>query len=551
MRSRVVVLGFSIVSAVTSVASAQTAPAPSPLGSNSNYMMGISSNNCSSLQHLKVTFTVTEDLVAASSNCGGSIGNTGFSVQLNANAPKSITGPNQSAWQQYVIQVGPQNITSHTQLWGLDPGDGITPPDQTIGQVPSPVTLPAGYTLTWLLDIAPGGNVDDVIYYAQNNPPVDVSISALGSQYLTPIASFELDLVGQGGCNTTFQSGAGIITYSVTPAVTGLTAVPTCAISQLSGNRGGCSGTVCTGETSNSSYGPVPSASNTESPGAGSSDFQQAFWIPAWTEAPGQCATSIGAGDGTSPWITSCDPDSNGNETLYYWDSSGGSGGAWHKTNGLGIDIAATYVAGTGNEPLLLNAGGSIFYGIPGGNDIEAPNGTRVTWTSVPGCAGSITGAFGSPQQNLFVTGCGTGNGGGTAFTNDATGEIGSFLPVGQGLFGPPISDPQGGVRISISSDGSELWLVDSSNQIYQYDWNLNSWQSKPGAATDISAGSGTTTVRNQPPWVVGTDSNLYRWNGSGWGAHVPAPAKMKRVSVGTNGTVWAIDTSGNVWFYD
>lgn len=95
-------------------------------------------DSCQNLQNLTVTLNVTEDMVT--------VGNTGFSVQLNSYPQPGSTSQNQSInWFQYIIYVGgPLNnqlgweiqywavgATSYApgQLW--PPGYTPNPPNTT------------------------------------------------------------------------------------------------------------------------------------------------------------------------------------------------------------------------------------------------------------------------------------------------------------------------------------------------------------------------------------------------------------------------------------
>jgi hypothetical protein len=152
MRFKASVLVFSILSMTASVAGAQTAKPPNDFGSKSNYIMG--NGDCSILQNVEVTVEVTDDLVAGPVQCSGDA-RSGFSMQLNANTPKTNPSTGQplqdghAFWQQYVMEVN-QVIRGHTQLFPLNGGG------QKVGDTPTSIgpalsragTIPAGYKLT-------------------------------------------------------------------------------------------------------------------------------------------------------------------------------------------------------------------------------------------------------------------------------------------------------------------------------------------------------------------------------------------------------------------
>ncbi len=339
------------------------------------------------------------------------------------------------------------------------------------------------------------------------------------------------------------MSGAGYITYSALTPFSAQYEIPDCGNSWT------------TAESSNSTYGPLPQGAYTS--------FVQAFRIPKWTEVPTGCATSIAAGDGTSPWIIGC-PESSGQTDLgvYYWDPWSGSAGAWIHTNGSGVNIAAIATS-DGNIPMYVNSAGAIFLG-QYVSDIEGSNGTTtVSWTQLFGCATSISGSGGygylvSPgYPTVYVTGCTPTEGGYVPYIS-ANG-LGVTQPSDWSSLG------EGGVRISASTDGTDLWLVKSNHEIDNYQ-SGSGWQKQGGEALDVSAGTSAGSVVQtdqqmyqlnagawigRPPWIVGTNNVLYQWNGSGWTLQSGGPAKAQKVSIGQNGTVWVIDTDGNIWFYN
>jgi hypothetical protein len=240
-----------LISTAASVTKAQTPR------SNNNYVIG--NATCSpNLQDVTVIVRVTRDLVSTSS-CPLA-NNSGFSMQLNVNAPNTIANA-QCAWQQYVIEVGKKSFTAHTQLWSAVPGVGFSAPEKAIEKVTSTGTIPAGYRVEWKLTTdAPTGNVHSVTYKVTNgigrSKTKKVSIPRANR---APIAAYQLDFVGYSfGCTTTFKSGAGTITYRASS--TDFSAL---------GNYPGCSigprGLALTAEKStNGVYGLLPSGASTK-----------------------------------------------------------------------------------------------------------------------------------------------------------------------------------------------------------------------------------------------------------------------------------------------
>jgi hypothetical protein len=235
-------------------------------------------DSCQNLQNLTVTLNVTEDMVT--------VGNTGFSVQLNSYPQPGSTSQNQSInWFQYIIYVGgPLNnqlgweiqywavgATSYApgQLW--PPGYTPNPPNttpwlpvlskdfqvQSFGPAPSNQIL-AGSVMQIQLTTDTSGNVTSAAF-SVTDPSGNVSSTSFtfptGATY--PIYGFQLDIVGPGGlAPCTFTSGAGTLTYSVSPGTLALQDASTACGGPQPG----------TGETSNVVYGDVtPAAGSTVS----------------------------------------------------------------------------------------------------------------------------------------------------------------------------------------------------------------------------------------------------------------------------------------------
>jgi len=238
----------------------------SSLGSNNNAILV---DNCQDLEDLTVTLRVTEDLVT--------LGNAGFSLQLNAYPQTSSTSQGQSLnWFQYIIYVGgPLNnqLGWEIQYWsvgapgswppGYTPNPGTTPwlpalPNdfeiQSFGPAPSN-RIPAGSVMQIQLKTDPGGNVTSAAF-SVTDPGGNISNAkdTFPSGAVYPIYGFQVDIVGPGGgLACTFSSGAGTLTYSVSRG--------TLAVQDASTACGGPQ--PGTAESSNVVYGDVTPASGT------------------------------------------------------------------------------------------------------------------------------------------------------------------------------------------------------------------------------------------------------------------------------------------------
>jgi len=216
------------------------------------YQLG--SNSCTPLTGVEATVTVTHDIIVASATKGYN----GFSMQLNANGPSSGLRPSQLNWQQFVIEVGQGSVQGFTQQWpsGHVKVKGIYPANSVTMGAPSSIknkllTIHAGTTFKWELAIDSKGNVESATYSAKDTvgtkyAPVTEHIP---EEDRAPIYSLTMDIVCESNaCATTFQTGAGTITYTA-KSFSASYDFPSCA--QNSG----------TGENSNMRYGPLKAAS--------------------------------------------------------------------------------------------------------------------------------------------------------------------------------------------------------------------------------------------------------------------------------------------------
>jgi hypothetical protein len=260
-------------------------------------------DNCQNLFNLKVQLQVTQDLVT--------LGDTGFSLQLNCFPPIGAITPNatpqtgsgQLSWFQYVLNVWNNSVSFEIQYWAFgahsyqNAGPGGNPPavwwppsytpnppntspwlpvfpnvaaaGTVIGSTSSS-TIPAGSVITIQLATDSSGNVTGATF-SLTDPSGSVSTQPW-QQYAGqaepanfgafPIYGFQLNLVSLPSSACTFTSGAGTITYSVSSGALSVQSVNTCGGSQPG-----------TGENSNVVYQDV-------SPATGSS-ISQPFGVPA------------------------------------------------------------------------------------------------------------------------------------------------------------------------------------------------------------------------------------------------------------------------------
>ena len=101
---------------------------------------------------------------------------------------------------------------------------------------------------------------------------------------------------------------------------------------------------------------------------------------------------------------------------------------------------------------------------------------------------------------------------------------------------------------VSVSSDG-EMYILTGKGSVYRYNWTNKNFEALPlGAGKDnikldmISVGS-----KNEI-WGVDTNHNIYRYSGAEW--EVVTKDVGTDVAAGVDGTVFAINTNGDVFKY-
>jgi hypothetical protein len=235
------------------------------LSGNSNVVLV---SQCTNLEGLTVTFTVTDDLFT--------VGNTGFSLQLNCFPQAGKTFQNQLLnWFQYAIVIDGGSVGWLVEYWdtnnftgtgsnpygtwptGYTPNPANTTPalpviphdlgDTTFASAPNNQIL-APAILEIQLKTDTNGNVTEAIFkYTDSSGTVHPASYTFQSNAVFPIYGFQPVLVGPiGGAPTSFSSGAGLLSYTVSSGSLGVEAT----------SCGGYPETP-TAENSNSIYGVV------------------------------------------------------------------------------------------------------------------------------------------------------------------------------------------------------------------------------------------------------------------------------------------------------
>jgi hypothetical protein len=104
-----------------------------------------------------------------------------------------------------------------------------------------------------------------------------------------------------------------------------------------------------------------------------------------------------------------------------------------------------------------------------------------------------------------------------------------------------------GATRIDVASDET-LWTVNSFGEAGRYLDTSDPWSwhstSLHNMATDIGCQSGEGTAA----WKIGPDASIEPWDIAGW--DLPITGSGTRVDVASNGDVWVVNESGDLWKY-
>jgi hypothetical protein len=235
-------------------------PFPLPALSSANNSLLI--DRCANLQNPAVSLFVSQDLVTYQ--------DVGFSLQLNSYPPPGQLSQGQTLnWLQYIIYVQSGLLYYEIQYWSIGAPSswppGYTPVPNTtpwlpvfpndyfltqFGSAPSN-RIQRGSTLAIKLTTDASRNVVNALFSVTSASGQVSSANfpfPAGTRY--PICAFEVNVVGPGNfSNSTFISGAGVLTYTVSPGTLSIqTGGPGAACGEVS---------VGTGEGSNIVYGAI------------------------------------------------------------------------------------------------------------------------------------------------------------------------------------------------------------------------------------------------------------------------------------------------------
>lgn len=97
--------------------------------------------------------------------------------------------------------------------------------------------------------------------------------------------------------------------------------------------------------------------------------------------------------------------------------------------------------------------------------------------------------------------------------------------------------------QLSVGADGT-VWGINSSQQIYSYDYVSGNWTNIPGSLVQIAVGSSTAI------WGVNVQQQIFRWDpvNSDW---INILGSLTQVAVGADGDVWGVNYQSNIYHYN
>ena len=207
----------------------------------SNNHNAILVNNCENLTNLTVSLEVTEDLIT--------VGNVGFTLQLNC-FPQTTPKVNGYSlkWIQYVIDVYSNSVYWGIQYWSAQtvkkktPGHGFNPSGNYTKSPPfasaTSNQMPKGSVMEIALTTDSSGNVTRVIF-STTDPKGKVSSYTYPDPFnalpLAAIYGFQVNLLAApSAAPIKFKSGAGTLTYTVSPGTLAVQTTNTCTIAVTS-----------------------------------------------------------------------------------------------------------------------------------------------------------------------------------------------------------------------------------------------------------------------------------------------------------------------------
>ena len=221
---------------------------------------------------------------------------------------------------------------------------------------------------------------------------------------------------------------------------------------------------------------------------------------------------------------------------------------------------------------------GAAVFGLNAGGEIYQWNAVSGSWVEIPGNLHSMAvGANGSvwginSSQQIYQFGGPTRQPQGLLFVSPNSlsqvfvGADGSVWALAAPANYPPDSGPQTTntqveyfnagtqsfenvsgapqmVQLSVGA-GADVWGLDSSGNIYQYDADAGTWDNIPGNLSSIQVGADGSV------WGINSGGATYTYNFSG-NTWTYIPGQLSTIAVGKDGSVWGVNQYQQIYRFD
>ena len=116
------------------------------------------------------------------------------------------------------------------------------------------------------------------------------------------------------------------------------------------------------------------------------------------------------------------------------------------------------------------------------------------------------------------------------------------YFNAGTQSFEPLLGAPQM-VQLSVGA-GADVWGLDSSGNIYQYDADTGTWNNIPGNLSSIQVGADGSV------WGINSGGAIYTYNFSN-NSWTYIPGQLSSIAVGKDGSAWGINQYQQIYRFD
>jgi hypothetical protein len=548
---------LGVASLVACPASAGPAAVGQTYWSGNQPIMLSEGPSCQNISNLTVSLHVTQDMwaIRTGQDVQGQQANGGFTFQLNA-SPKQYGGKPPVFWMQYIIVLKNNRAFAFFQYFDkagtyAQPNPGQNSTIMASNALPAGNMIPAGYVLTIALTNDTAGNVTGATLGITDNAGKTSSFSipsarealpsygrAPSNNYiLSPFASVGAPIVGPLNWDTsTFQSGAGYITYSVPNG------------QQLVHEQPKTCGFTSTGEKSNASYGMI-------SPSTGSTIMQ-----PMTTPFAGALASNMDPADNLVQvyHFTQYPPNGTNNNNGDFYLNQFAFNGAWSTqdvTATAGIPAATLGSAVIAYQNTLSKTPEAYYFAATaqGGQEVEQLEGKAWAAKSLSTLTGATPPVLGSGLAGYVDPTTGSDNvvyQGVDQHLHLLTKPSGARWKEEPGAANTPVVAFASAITAHMTAGSEEIFYIGADQHIYEvWRWtnNFDGWHTSDltQAASTAPVAIGSPLVGFDDPtqkagdlvFFVGTDRHIHQYafgNGQWTTTDLTAKANAQPVGYGS-----------------